>query len=164
MKELKSKQLSVEEFQKYGYYHSMIDPDTVKIGILPIEFYRDIVPLRLGKSNVPMFSVNRVGKREQIINVSEYHNLTSEGVLPLDGDVLLHVAPATVAGEVPYNQFEVFYVPQGTFVSLNPGVWHHACFSVSEDFVNILIILPERTYVTDCFVHEFPEKDYIKVL
>ena len=99
-----------------------------------------------------------------IINASEYHNFTGEGMMPLDNDIYFHVGPATVPGAAPpLDDIRVFYAPKGTMIVLRPGVWHHAPFSVNADPVNALIVLPQRTYANDCQVVELPESDWIAV-
>jgi ureidoglycolate lyase len=97
-----------------------------------------------------------------VIDLTEYHSSTGEGVLPLDADVLIHVAPATPNGIVPLEKFRVFRVPKGTLVILRPGVWHHAPFSL-HGVANVLIVLPERTYANDCTVVELPISDQIRI-
>jgi ureidoglycolate lyase len=163
MKKAQIKELTKESFAKYGSFANMINPDTEKLGAEPVEFYRDMVPLDLGQRTSAMFSVCRVCERPPIIDVTEYHNLTGEGVLPLDADALIHVAPAGVEGPPPLDKVEVFRVPKGTFVSLNPGVWHHAPFAHNADVANVLIVLPERTYATDCHVSELEPAEQIEI-
>jgi len=164
MKEIAYKRLSLEDFSKYGTYANMINPGALKIGCEPIEFYRDMASSNLGNATIVSFGVCRVTKRPLIINVSEYHNYCQEVVLPLDGDVLIHVAPAVPEKEFPYEMAEVFYVPKGTIVCVKPGVWHHGPYVMDCDYVNCLIALPERTYMNDCHVYEFPEDKHIKIL
>ncbi len=164
MKTVSRQELTLEGFKKYGYFQNMIDPKEVKIGSAPIEFFRDLVPLRLDSGRVPMISVNRVERRELIINVGEYHDSTAEGLMPIDGDVLMFVAPATAGGEWSSDSVEVFEVPKGTFVSLNPGVWHHGCFAADSDAVNLLIALPERTYQVDCIVKELSCEEQLQII
>ena len=164
MREIKHRKLTPETFARYGSYANMIDPDVYRFGKPPIEFYRDMVPMSFQPNGHIMFSVCRVEKRENIINVSEYHNYSAEGLMPLDGDILMHVGPANGGGVPPLDEIEVFYVPKNTFVCLNIGVWHHAGYTFNTDSVNMLICLPERTYETDCYVTEFAEKDYIKII
>jgi ureidoglycolate lyase len=106
-------------------------------------------------------STCRVLKRPTVVDYTEYHNTTAEGILPLDSDILIHVAPATPVGDVPVKDIEIFKVPKGTFVSLNPGVWHHAPFAYKADVANVLIVLPERTYATDCYVTKLSKKDQV---
>ena len=89
-----------------------------------------------------------------VIDVSEFHSACGEGNLPLDGDIAIHVGPATPNGETPVGRIEVFRVPKGAMVVMRPGVWHHAPFALDTDCVNTLIVLPERTYANDCQVVE----------
>lgn len=163
MKTLKVQPLSLEKFSKYGSYVNMLDPATCKLGSKPIEFYRDMLQLDVGGAQ-PSFSICRVEKREPVIDVSEYHNDTCEGIMPLDAPVYIHVAPANGGEKVPLKQMEVFLVPQGTFVALRRGVWHHAPFTTGSKAANVLIVLPERTYVNDCVVHKISAKDRLKIV
>jgi ureidoglycolate lyase len=118
----------------------------------------------LGSSTIASFSTCRVEPRELVVDVTEYHTAAGEGILPLDNDVLIHVAPATAADAgVPLDKIVVFRVPQGTMVVLRPGVWHHAPFSPNDKPANVLIVLPERTYANDCKVFQLEEPDKIAI-
>jgi|SRR3972149_8305774 len=166
MRKVKFKELNIKDFRIYGSFVNMIDPRSVqteKIGDEPIEFYRDMIQLNLGQNSIASFSVCRVVRRSPIINVTEYHSYCGELILPLDGDILMHVGPATPDGEIPLDKIEVFYVPSGTLVIINPGVWHHAPFTYQCDTVNILIGIPERTYANDCNVFEIAEEKQIEI-
>ena len=160
---LKVKELSLEAFAPYGTFANMIHPTTPKIGKEPVEFFRDMVRQDLGGAAMASFSVCRVLPRPSVIDVTEFHTACGEVNLPLDGDVLIHVGPATPNGIVPLKKFEVFRVPQGTIISLHPGVWHHAPFSTTDKAVNTLVVLPERAYANDCTVYEVPKKDRLTV-
>lgn len=164
MRKVKVKDLSAEEFLPYGRYACLIDPDSEKLGSPPIEFFRDMVQQELGAAGSASFSTCRVEKRELVIDVSEYHSQTAEGILPIDNDILIHVAPATARdGKVPVDKIVVFRVPKGTMIVLRPGVWHHAPFTANDQPANILIVLPERTYVNDCEVFELKKEDKVHV-
>jgi ureidoglycolate lyase len=89
---------------------------------------------------------------------------TGEGILPLDGDVLVHVAPATPKEIIPLDQIEVFRVPKGTLLTLRPGVWHCAPFAENSDVINVLVILPERTYVNDGYFYHIPKENEIHII
>jgi ureidoglycolate lyase len=141
----------------------MLNPGTEKIGEEPIEFFRDMVQLNLGSVSSASISVCRVQKRPFVINMVEYHDGSSEGILPLDGDIIIHVAPATPPDKIPLDRFEAFRVPAGTFVALRAGVWHHAPYALGSDAVNVLIVLPERAYALDCAALEIPEKEQIGI-
>jgi len=157
------KELTLQAFQPYGSFANMLNPNTAHLGEPPIQFFRDMLPLDLGTATTASFSICRVETRPNVVDVTEYHNTCAEGILPLDGDVLIHVGPATPVGEIPLDAFEIFRVPQGTMVALRPGVWHHAAFTHNTDVVNVLIVLPERTYANDCAVRELTEEQRIAV-
>lgn len=164
MKEIAYKKLSLEGFAVFGTYANMINPSAPKLGAEPIEFFRDMVQSQLGTVPVASFGVCRVVKRPFVMDVSEYHDTCCEVVLPLDGDVLMHVAPAVPEKEFPFDSAEVFLVPRGTICCLRPGVWHHAPYAVGATVVNCLVALPERTYMNDCKVYQFPEDRRMKIV
>lgn len=163
MKEITYQELSPEAFAAFGSYAGMIDPSRVCIGAPPVEFYRDMIQADLGAAHSGSFGVCRVSERPYIINVSEYHNTCPEVVLPLDADVLIHVAPAVPEREFPFDSAAVFRVPKGTMVVLRPGVWHHGPFTINTPTANCLVMLPERTYMTDCTVFDFPKSKWIRI-
>lgn len=164
MRELKIEQLTTESFSPFGSYAMMLNPETDKLGAPPIEFFRDMVQLNLGGAHLASFSVCRVEKRADKVDVSEYHSTSGEGILPLDNDVLIHVAPASTRGDVPLDQFRVFRIPRGTFVALKPGVWHHAPILIEGTEANVLIVLPERAYANDCEVVRLEDDDQLKII
>jgi len=147
--------LSKEAFQKYGEYVHLdqVSPDTFQlIGQPPVEFYPDLITQNIGKPILGI-SLLRVYPRAYEIEFSEHHHDTEECLLPLDGDVFMHVggAPQSADGLA----VEIFEVPKLTLVRLKIGVWHHAVFSRGNDPVNVLILLTERTYHNDCEVLEY---------
>ena len=163
-KTVKVKDLSIEEFLPFGIYAPIVDPDTVKIGAAPIEFFRDMIQQDLGGASIASFSTCRVEQRDYVINASEYHSSCGEGILPLDNDIIMHVGPPTPPGSgVPLDEIRVFKVPKGTMVVLRPGTWHHAPFTLTDEPVNTLIVLPERTYANDCELFELEETDWIRI-
>lgn len=162
MRTVRAETLSTEAFWPFGFIANHTDPKSEKIGAAPIEFFRDMAQLDLGQATKASFSTCRVEQRELIIDVTEHHSRTGEGILGLNADVLVHVGPATPNGTVPLEHFRVFRVPRGTLVVLRPGVWHHAPFSLGGS-ANVLIVLPERTYANDCVVVSIPESDRIRI-
>jgi ureidoglycolate lyase len=161
---VKVKELSAEAFRHYGSYAQMINPDAPKLGAAPVEFFRDMVQLDLGGCTLASFSTCRVQTRPNVVDVTEYHTACGEGILPLDADVLIHVAPASADGLPPLDDIEVFRVAKGTMVTIRPGVWHHAPFAHGKDTANVLIVLPERTYANDCDVIELDETEQVQVI
>jgi len=163
MREIAAQKLSLEKFAPYGGFADMVAPKGEKIGKAPIVFYRDMLQLTLEVTTIASFSIVQVKKREPVIDVTEFHTNVGEGILPLDTDIVIHVAPATATDLPPLEKIEAYLVPKGTLVVLKPGVWHHAPFVVGAARANVLIVLPERTYANDCTVRPLAAADRIKV-
>lgn len=161
----KIEELSLEAFKPFGTFVNMINPDTEAIGENPVKFFRDMAPLAaVHPRSLPSFSICRVEKRPLVVDVTEMHTFTAEGNLPLDADALIHVAPATPNGVCPKDRIRIFRVPQGTFITMNAGVWHHAPFAHGADVLNMLIVLPERTYANDCLVVPLEKSEQVQIV
>ena len=48
---LKVKEMTLENFNKYGSFANMINPTSCKIGDEPVEFFRDMLQLGFGQNN-----------------------------------------------------------------------------------------------------------------
>lgn len=162
MRTLDVKRLDPENFRKFGVYHNMVFMDTERLGPPPVSFYRDIVRVDLGGRN-PSFSITQIDPRPLVAEKFEYHSYTGEAFMPLDGDIIIHVAPAGKSQPVPYDKIELFVIPQGTLVAIDPGVWHAAPFVKGEKRVHVMNVLPERTYANDCQTVVFPETEKIQI-
>jgi ureidoglycolate lyase len=160
-KKILLKKLTMENFRRYGVYADMLNPEISKSG--PVSFVPDMARLDLGHSANASFSVTKVEPRKNIINFMEYHTFTGEGILPLDGDIYVHLAPPTPKGVIPMDKVEAFFVPKGTLLSIRMGVWHGAPFAAGSEPVNVMCVLPERTYANDGYFHMVPEDEQIKI-
>lgn len=159
MRQVKAKPLTKETFEKFGEYYNMLEPDGHNLGL----FYHDKLTFHTSGDMRMGFS-SLVSKRPEnlVIDVVEYHNSTCEGVMPLDDDVLLHVAPAS--NENCSELTEVFVVPKGCFVRLNPGVFHKAALPINKEEVHVLIALPERIYFNDCHIVNYNEDEKFEII
>jgi ureidoglycolate lyase len=161
---IKAEPLSLDAFAPFGKFANLINPVTDKLGEKPVEFFRDMLQLKVSSSGSLSYSTCRVEPRPFIVDVLEYHTDCAEGILPLDNDILVQVAPATHPNDpVPVDKLRAFYVPKGTIVTINPGVWHWGPFSVNNQPANILINLPERTYANDCIVVDLDGADKVEI-
>jgi len=151
MMKVRPQDLTLERFRKYGEYANMTAPEGPHLGASPCSFYRDMCLLTLNQQQAS-FSICQTSPRPPIITELEYHDHCGEGILPLDGDVFVQLAPATPHGKPDAPQVEVFRVPMGTMLSIRPGVWHGGPFVCGDETVNVLIVLPERTYANDCII------------
>lgn len=160
MRKLTVKKLDREAFRPYGDFVSLLRPAEF-YGDAPSVFTPDMLQLPLAQHDLASFSICRVAQRPNVVDTSEYHSVAWEGNLPLDGDVVLHLAPAN-RGKIDADAFEAFLVPKGTLVILKPGVWHFAPYAV-EGEVSTLVVLPERTYANDCVVVKHAEDEKFEI-
>ena len=153
---IKAVPITAEAFRPYGSFASMLNP-TGNCFPGDATFYPDQVELNVQGGRPVTFSPLTVKKPERmIVSQAEYHNYTGEGVLPLDDDAVIHVAPPSNRVIVP-EKTEAFIVPKGTLVKLNTGVWHLAALPLHNELLHVMIILPERVYANDCTVCDYPE-------
>lgn len=163
MRIIKAVPITVENFRPYGCFFHMLDPKGNAFSGEESTFYPDPVTLSVSGKEAIAFSALTVKKPENmVIKKSEYHNWTGEGILFLDDDAVMHVAPPSNKMITP-EKTEAFIVPKGTLVKLNTGVWHLSPYPLHNELLHLMIIMPERVYANDCYVCDFPEKDYIEI-
>lgn len=162
-KSMKISELSIQNFQPFGYYKYMFNRNEEKIGEPPIEYFRDMIQQDLGNSTTVSYSICKIQNRERKIDVLEYHSRTAEFILPLDNDMILFVGPATPSSDPPLEKMKAFIISKGTLVVLKAGVWHHAPFTINDIDLNILVALPERTYANDVVVVELKKEEFIYI-
>ena len=148
MRQLKASTITQESFRPYGFCQDLYDIEQFRRSP-PGEsgFYPDLLHMSLAHTTPAAVCVSKVKKREPVITSLEYHQYTSEGLLPLDGDCLIYVGRAS--REFAPDNLKAFLIPKGVFVSFNPGTIHGTHFPVKDEWVRVLIILPERTYGND---------------
>lgn len=162
MKIIKAIPITNEEFAPFGQFYKMSDPDGYALCGEIHKFYPDRV---VGDSNTRIgFSPILVKKpKEMIITQQEYHTTTWEMILPLDDDMILHVAPAS-AGTPVTDYVKAFIVPKNTLVKMNSAIWHLAPLPANNDSLTAMIILPECTYANDCTVVDLDDNQKFKII
>lgn len=156
---LSIQQLSHAAFQDFGTFGALTPPTATPLvrGDV-ISFWPDcggVLTMGPSGNNQLAIGICQAQWRPLQVDVCEYHTATGEGILPLDGDIYLHVGRPTGDDTVPVDALEIFFVPKGTIVVLKPGVWHHAPFATKPgETVNTVIMLPQRVYANDCIVRE----------
>lgn len=166
MRTIKAQPLTPAAFAKYGIFQNLLDDkDLACHSVFPQGFFADLVALDFGGPNLPTVSVCQARKQERnIITALEAHKGTCEGLLPLDDDVVIFVGAAYPGRPFTTAAVEAFYVPQGTFVKLNPYILHGSQFPVHADTAHILCLLPGRTFVNDMQMQLLAEEDQAEVL
>ena len=162
MKTIKAIPLTREEFAPFGQFYTMDKPEGYALCGELHAFYPDRVTAdsnhRLG------FSPIVVKKPEKmIITQQEYHTTTWEMIMPLDDDMILHVAPAS-AGAVVTDLAKAFIVPKNTLIKMNAAIWHLAPLPANNDKLTAMIILPECTYANDCTVVDLAEEEQFEIV
>ncbi len=156
MKTIKVEKLSVEAFAPYGSFYQMDTPDGHPLCGEIHRFYPDRLTAYQG--GTVGFSAITVKKPEKmLITQIEYHTTTSELIMPLNDDMILHVAQPS-AGAPITEQTRAFLVPKHTLIKMNACVWHLAPLPANADELSALIILPECTYMNDCKVVDLTEE------
>lgn len=154
--------LTKELFAPYGAFADLLHPAGAQMGGPGAAFFPDLLRLFPGAAMAGV-SVVRTAPRPMTVDVAEQHDLATELLLPLDGDIVCFVAPACAAA-FPPEQTEAFLVPRGTAVAINPGVWHKAPFPAASQTVNTLVLLPERTYAVDCRVQTLAAEEQLRIM
>lgn len=163
MRTIKAKPLTTEAFAQYGSFVNVLRPDGHFLGGDDSKFFNDPVTMAVGGVSSVAFSPLVMKKpKDMIITKAEYHTSTGEGILIMDDDAIVHVAPPTSHTPVP-EKTEAFIVPKGTFLKLNTAVWHLGPLPVNNNELHVLIVLPERIYANDCVVVDYKEEEYIKI-
>ena len=156
MKTVKVEKLTKEAYAPYGEFYTMDSPDGHALCGEIHRFYPDRVTAYQGHN--AGFSAITVKKPEKmLITQVEYHTTTAELIMPLSGDMIVHVAEPS-AGTPITEKTKAFLVPKNTLIKMKAGVWHLAPLPAEDDVLAALIVLPECTYMNDCTVVDLTEE------
>ena len=162
MRTVKALPITCENFAPYGQFYTMTDPKGYALCGELHKFFPDRITAdshhRIGFSPITVKKPERM-----IITQQEYHTTTWELIMPLNDDMLLHVAPASAGKPVP-ELAEAFIVPKNTLVKLNAAIWHLAPLPAEKEELTAMIILPECTYANDCTVVDLPEEQQFEIV
>ncbi len=162
MKQITAVSLSHEAFAPFGQFYTMDQPQGYALCGEIHRFFPDRLVAdsehRVGYSPIVVKRPERM-----IITQQEYHTTTWEMILPLDDDMILHVAPAS--GGTPVTELaQAFVVPKHTLVKLNAAIWHLAPLPANKEQLTAMIILPECTYANDCTVVDLTPNQQFEIV
>ncbi len=162
MRAVPADRITHEAIAPYGAMADFLEPQGFSLDGALHRFFPDRV--MINSEDAFAFSPLAVKKpKKMVVDAMEMHELADEIILPLDDDVVVHVAPTTP--ELPdTTKAEAFLVPKGTLVKLNRGVWHLAPLPVNLPVVHVLIGLPQRTYAMDCEFVPLPESERFEII
>ena len=121
MREVKAVKINAADFAPYGTFCNMTEPEGYPLSGEIHKFYPDRISGTCVGSIA--FSPIAVRKDDRIIKMAEYHTTTWEGIVALDDDMIIHVAPASGGTPVP-ELAKAFIVPKGCMVKINAAIWH----------------------------------------
>ena len=163
MRQIKVEALTHDAFAPFGQFYPMAEPQGYALCGALHRFFPD--RLVADSDHRVGYSPILVKKPEKmIITQQEYHTTTWEMIMPLDDDMILHVAPAS--GGTPVTELaKAFLVPRNTLIKMNAAIWHLAPLPANAEELAAMIILPECTYANDCTVVDLkPEEQFEIVL
>ena len=163
MRTIKAEKLTKEAFAPFGQYYAMSEPDGYPLSGEIHRFFPDRLIANMGARNTA-FSPILVRKPEKmIITQAEYHTTTCEIIMPLNDDMILHVAPPSAGKPLP-EYTKAFIVPKNTIIKMNACVWHLAPLPANVSELSAMIVLPECTYMNDCTVVDFDECEKFEIV
>ena len=162
MRTIKAIPISYENFAPFGQFYTMDAPKGHALCGELHQFFPD--RLTADCNHQVGYSPILVKKPEKmVITQQEYHTTTWEMIMPLDDDMILHVAPAS-AGVPVTEQAQAFIVPKHTLVKMNAAIWHLAPLPASKEQLTAMIILPECTYANDCTVVDLTAEQQFEIV
>ena len=162
MHTIKAVPISHEGFAPFGQFYKIEAPEGYALCGELHRFFPD--RLVADSQHRVGYSPILVKKPEKmIITQQEYHTTTWEMIMPLNDDMILHVAPASAGTPVP-ELAQAFIVPKGTLVKMNAAIWHLAPLPASKEELSAMIILPECTYANDCTVVDLKPEQYFEIV
>ena len=162
MKQVKVQPLTRDAFAPFGEFYDFSNPDGYPLCGEIHKFYPDrLTTTCAGRLAFSPLVVKK--PQSMVITHQEYHTSTEELMLPLDDDVIVHVAPAS-GGAVVTDHAKAFLVPKNTLVKLKAAIWHLAPLPATKDQVTVMIILPECTYANDCPVVDLSADEQFEIV
>ena len=162
MRTVKVEALTHEAFAPFGQFYTMDAPQGYALCGEIHQFFPDRMVAdsqhRVGYSPILVKKTEKM-----IVTQQEYHTTTWEMILPMNDDMILHVAPASAGAPVGHLS-RAFLVPKHTLVKMNAAIWHLAPLPANEEQLAAMIILPECTYANDCTVVDLPEDQIFEIV
>ena len=162
MRKVKGQPLTHEAFAPFGQFYAMEQPQGYALCGEIHQFFPDRVTAdsnhRVGYSPILVRKPEKM-----IITQQEYHTTTWEMILPMNDDMILHVAPAS-AGTPVGDLAQAFLVSKHTLVKMNAAIWHLAPLPATQEQLAAMIILPECTYANDCTVVDLAEDQQFEIV
>ena len=138
MRKINVQKLTIENFKRYGTFQNLLDVEALAVtsivSSIDASFFPDLVSFDYGNTINPTVSICLAKKTEKnIVQFLEYHQYTNEGLIPLDGDIIICVGTPPLYGKMSVDNLEAFLIPKGTLVKLNAYIVQGPQFSVDTE-------------------------------
>ena len=116
MRKIKVQPLTKDEFAPFGEYYDYANPSGYALKGEIHAFYPDrLTAYHKGLSAFSPIVVNKPDVMK--ITQAEYHTTTAEMIMPLNDDMIVHVAPPSAGKPVPEHT-KAFLVPKNTMIKM----------------------------------------------
>lgn len=138
--------ITKEAFKKYGQVIENPVQERPTIAVETVTFWKQQLSINInGETEV---GVLKVKKRDMIFNEFENHFKTPTGLICLDSDFVLAVAPPQ--DTLPKtNEVEAFHVQQSQLIVLDAKCWHGECYPVDKNEITLLVIFQKDALDND---------------
>lgn len=162
MRQIKVEKLTNEAFAPFGQFYTMDKPQGYALCGEIHRFFPDRMTAA-AFHNVGYSPILVKKPEKMLITAVEYHTTTWEMILPMNDDMIIHVAPASAGTPVP-DETKAFLVPAHTLIKMNAGIWHLAPLPANVEELAAMIILPECTYANDCTVVDLKPEEQFEIV
>ena len=146
------KMMTPVSYAKYGQVLVLPTDQPPAFSLDYVDFWNSPLTYEIkGATDIGICVVKK--KRRGYIDLLERHLASEEVTVPLDGDMVIAVAPGKDVNdpdEVPDpKEIEVFLVRQKQTFTMYPGVWHGAPFAIDGNYLSMLVFLKHDTFHND---------------
>ncbi|WP_076420073.1 ureidoglycolate lyase [Colwellia sp. UCD-KL20] len=146
--------VSKEAFQPYGQLIEMPVKDDPTIAVENVTFWKQQAMFSIkGETEV---GVLKIKKQDMVFDQLENHFKTATGIICLDGDCAIAVAPPS--DDIPnVDTLKAYTIPQGQLFVLAEKCWHSATYPIDKDEITLLIIFQKDALDNDTVFEDISE-------
>ena len=146
--------VSKEVFQSYGQLIEMPVKDDPATAVEHVTVGKQQAMFSIkGETEV---GVLKIKKQDMVFDQLENHFKTATGIICLDGDCVIAVAPPS--DDIPnVDTLKAYTIPQGQLFVLAEKCWHSATYPIDKDEITLLIIFQKDALDNDTVFEDISE-------
>lgn len=143
---IKIEKVNKDVFSPYGEIIEMPVNTEPTVDVETVKFWKQQAMFAIeGETEVGVLKIKRM---DMIFNELENHFKTATGLICLDGDCAIAVAPPT--DELPAaNEIKAFKIEKGQFFVLAEKCWHSATYPLDQDEITLLVFFKKDSLDVD---------------